>query len=221
MNTNNFFILYITIGVLIIIVVSLSYRLQKLEFEHLTSAAVSSNEGLQTMSSMLNSGSSTLTNLTLTGGLAIGDLTIDSKGNIFTKGTLTSGDNTTNGSITVTNGGNFSGGRYYFNDTEKCGRLRVGCAWGKPGIYTEHKDANCTTCSDELIIGSASNNMIFNGNHITSGSGQINGTLVLGSAASVNDYTLIPGTDGFRISTGAANDAQRIWFKRNPGKRNM
>jgi hypothetical protein len=54
----------------------------------------------------------------------------------------------TAGNIVTTGGGNFSGGRYFFTDEEKCGRLRVGCAWGMPGIYAED--------GKSLVIGGAS-----------------------------------------------------------------
>jgi hypothetical protein len=41
------------------------------------------------------------------------------------------------GQIVGRGGGNFSGGRYFFNDSENCGRLRVGCHHGTPGIFAE------------------------------------------------------------------------------------
>jgi hypothetical protein len=49
-----------------------------------------------------------------------------------------SGDNlVVPGHLTVKNGSNFSGGRHYFKDEENVGRLRVGAAYGVPGIWGE------------------------------------------------------------------------------------
>ena len=61
------------------------------------------------------------------------------------------------GKLTVKGGGDFSGGRYYFTDAEKCGRLRVGCAWGKPGIYAEDKK--------HLVLGASGGNVQFHNNN--------------------------------------------------------
>lgn len=41
------------------------------------------------------------------------------------------------GHLVVKNGSDFFGGRHLFTDSEGGGRLRVGNAWGKPGIYAE------------------------------------------------------------------------------------
>jgi hypothetical protein len=76
-----------------------------------------------------------------------GDLTV--KGKINVKNDLT-----VDGKITTKKGGDFSGGRYFFTDEENCGRLRVGCAWGKPGIYAED--------NKELILGSSSGTISLN-----------------------------------------------------------
>jgi hypothetical protein len=43
-----------------------------------------------------------------------------------------------------------SGGRNMFSDTEKAGNLRVGAAWGTPGIYSEKGD---------VVVGSQNNNV--------------------------------------------------------------
>jgi len=43
-----------------------------------------------------------------------------------------------------------SGGRNMFSDTENAGNLRVGAAWGTPGIYSEKGD---------VVVGSLSNNV--------------------------------------------------------------
>ena len=70
---------------------------------------------------------------------------------------------TVNGTVNVTNGGRYYGDRHFFNDVEKCGNLRVGCAWGIPGIYSE--DAG-----KDLVLGAASGNVKVNGaNLIKSG----------------------------------------------------
>jgi hypothetical protein len=49
-----------------------------------------------------------------------------------------SGDNlVVPGHLTVKNGSNFTGGRHWFKDEENAGRLRVGAAYGVPGIWGE------------------------------------------------------------------------------------
>lgn len=188
--------------------------------ENLTNQTVSSNEGLQNLSSVYNTGNATLNNLKLTGSLTIGNLTIDSNGNITTTGTLTGGNTTVNGHIVVTNGGDFSGGRYHFNDVENCGALRVGCAWGKPGIYTD--PTNCSTCSNDIVIGSNSSNVVMqNGSTYNSiGSPTFNESIKIGVPGS--DYMLWGRPDGFRISSGPVEtDTQRVYFSRNPGIHNL
>jgi hypothetical protein len=68
----------------------------------------------------------------------------------LTQGGLTiPGNVIIDGKLTVKNGSDFSGGRHYFQDSEKAGRLRVGAAWAKPGIYAED--------GKEIIMGSATN----------------------------------------------------------------
>ena len=47
------------------------------------------------------------------------------------------GDNLTVGHLTVKSGSNFNGGRHWFKDEENAGRLRVGAAYGIPGIWGE------------------------------------------------------------------------------------
>jgi len=46
-------------------------------------------------------------------------------------------DLTVGGRLTVNNGSNFNGGRHWFKDEENAGRLRVGAAYGIPGIWGE------------------------------------------------------------------------------------
>ena len=52
------------------------------------------------------------------------------------------------GELKVTNGSRFTGDRHWFQDAEGKGRLRVGAAWGIPGIYSEDG-------GNDLILGSA------------------------------------------------------------------
>ena len=67
--------------------------------------------------------------------------------NITASGTAAvTGNLTTDGMLTVKNGSRFSGGRHYFQDSENVGKLRVGAAWGIPGIYSE---------SGNVVVGSA------------------------------------------------------------------
>lgn len=47
------------------------------------------------------------------------------------------GNTRLNGHLQAFNGSDFRGGRHYFRDQENVGRLRVGAAWGRPGIYAE------------------------------------------------------------------------------------
>ena len=79
---------------------------------------------------------------------------VNSNGIITSKGNVINGDLIVNGRIIANGGGDFSGGRYFFTDEEKCGRLRVGCAWGKPGIYAED--------GKELVIGSSAGTISLN-----------------------------------------------------------
>jgi len=73
------------------------------------------------------------------------------------------GNTNISGAVNVANGGRYYGDRHFFNDVEKCGNLRVGCAWGIPGIYSE--DAG-----KDLVLGAASGNVKVNGaNLIKSG----------------------------------------------------
>ena len=53
------------------------------------------------------------------------------------------------GNIKTNNGMNISGGRSYFKDSENKGRVRVGAAWGIPGLYSED--------GQDIVVGVASN----------------------------------------------------------------
>jgi hypothetical protein len=86
--------------------------------------------------------------------LVTGGLTIP--GNVKIAGTLdvvgkSKMSDTSIKTLNVTDGSNFSGGRHFFTDTEKCGRLRVGCAWGKPGIYAEDNKSLVLGASNDII----------------------------------------------------------------------
>ena len=100
--------------------------------------------------------------LIVPGGLEImGPLKVNKDVNISGKTTISkdlkiSGNTTIRKKITTKGGGDFSGGRYYFTDSERCGKLRVGCAWGKPGIYAENRK--------HLILGSSAGQVQFQGN---------------------------------------------------------
>ena len=52
------------------------------------------------------------------------------------------------GTLNVKNGSRFTGDRHWFQDAEGKGRLRVGAAWGYPGIYSEDG-------GNDLVLGSA------------------------------------------------------------------
>lgn len=61
------------------------------------------------------------------------------------------GDVVINGKLIVNNGSNFNGGRHYFQNAEKAGKLRVGAAWNIPGIYAED--------NKDIILSSATGNI--------------------------------------------------------------
>lgn len=103
-------------------------------------------ETLRNISSLYNQKSLTVSNLTVTDNVNIsGDTNIDGKLTVKKNSQLK--DLVVDGKLTVKNGSEFSGDRHYFQDEENAGKLRVGAAWGKPGIYAEDKK--------ELAIGSS------------------------------------------------------------------
>jgi len=59
------------------------------------------------------------------------------------------------GQLEVNNGSRFMGDRHFFTDAEGKGLLRVGAAWGVPGIYAEQGD---------VVVGSQTGNIWLNGN---------------------------------------------------------
>jgi hypothetical protein len=85
------------------------------------------NEAIQNIAGLYNAGKLTVKDLEVTG-----------------KATVANG-------LTVNGGSSFNGGRHYFQDEEKAGRLRVGGAWGIPGIYAED--------GKPLILGGANGNV--------------------------------------------------------------
>jgi len=72
MYNNNVFFLFI-----LIIIIIIFYNTATAE--HLTSTSVSSNEAIQLLGSVYNSGNATLTNLNITGTLKVGDITLQGK----------------------------------------------------------------------------------------------------------------------------------------------
>ena len=68
--------------------------------------------------------------------------------NAITSGPITSDTITAKGLVTATNGSKFTGNRHFFQDEENTGRLRVGAAWGIPGIYAQD--------GQDLVLGAES-----------------------------------------------------------------
>jgi hypothetical protein len=146
--------------------------------ENMTNATASNAEAIANVASLYNTGNFTMTNATITNdanitnksttknldvtgianitianitnGLNVGSgnnkLTVDSNGNVVIPGNLI-----INGKLTVNNGSEFKGGRHYFSDSENAGRLRVGGAWGIPGIYAED--------GKDVVVGSSTGNI--------------------------------------------------------------
>jgi len=75
------------------------------------------------------------------GGLGVGYWGQPGQGNIKATGNISSGNG-----LTVT------GGRTWIKDAENKGRLRVGAAWGIPGLYSED--------NQDVVIGCASNRQV-------------------------------------------------------------
>ena len=68
--------------------------------------------------------------------------TIGFNGNLDFENDISSKNLVVDGTITVKGGGEFtatagSNNRYYFQDSENAGRLRIGGVWNTPGIYAE------------------------------------------------------------------------------------
>ena len=93
-------------------------------------------------------GAATVTGIVSAGGVTTGGAVAADK---VTASAVNATDVTSNsanlGKLTVTAGSTFSGGRNYFEDQEAAGKLRVGAAWGVPGIYAED--------GKNIVVGSA------------------------------------------------------------------
>ena len=59
---------------------------------------------------------------------------------------------TGNGNIKVPGGAQVTGGRSHFKDAENKGRLRVGAAWGIPGLYSEDNQDIVIGCNDNRQV---------------------------------------------------------------------
>ena len=115
------------------------------------------------------SGPLKVNNPTIGGNLLVeGTSTFNNKITSKNGGDFSGGTVTFNNKIIGKNGGDFSGGQYFFTDHEKCGRLRVGCAWGVPGIYAED--------GKNLRLGSSRGEVQFqeNNSRIIGGAGHFN-----------------------------------------------
>jgi hypothetical protein len=66
-----------------------------------------------------------------------------------------------NGLFSANNGSRFVGGRHLFKDEENKGSLRVGAAWGAPGIFAEEGDLAIGARSGTVIVGGG-NRMVVN-----------------------------------------------------------
>ena len=136
-----------------------------------------------------------------------------------------SGNITINKKITTKGGGDFSGGIYHFNDAENCGKLRVGCAWGVPGIYAEG--------GKHLTLGSGAGEVQFqnNSSRIKSGTGTfstVNTSTV--NTSTVNTSTVntstanaskvnISGSSVSLLTLNKTNDATNLIEFKHKGKR--
>jgi len=97
------------------------------------------------------------------GGVGIGTNFLDEKNKLSVKGnTLITGNLSTTGDVEigahlkVKNGSVFEGKRHMFTDEEQKTKLRVGAAWGIPGIYSEEGD---------LVLGVPPNKEVKIGTH--------------------------------------------------------
>ena len=90
-----------------------------------------------------------------------------------------------------------SGGRNMFSDTEKAGNLRVGGAWGTPGIYSEKGD---------VVVGSLSNNVWLNGKVAIS---------TQGDAGKRNDHLETLYVDGGFKATGTVDGDMKVVYQRD------
>ena len=89
-----------------------------------------------------------------------------------------------------------SGGRNLFSDSEKAGNLRVGGAWGTPGIYSEKGD---------VVVGSLSNNVWLYGKVAISKQGE---------AAKRNQPETLYVDGGFK-ATGTVDGDMKVIYQRD------
>jgi len=93
-------------------------------------------QAIQNFISLAKGGNVNISSLNITGDVKIGGK-LNVVNETLLNGKLIANETMINCLFSVTNGSNFTGGRHYFQDEEKTGRLRVGGAWGIPGIYSE------------------------------------------------------------------------------------
>jgi len=96
---NLIFVLLFIMTLLLVYILFLLINKQKdAIFEHLTATSETSNEGLQTLSSVYNSGNAVLTNLNITGELTVGTTVLNA-----TNGSISGSSNVTAETINTTN----------------------------------------------------------------------------------------------------------------------
>lgn len=154
--------------IFIIVVAILFYKIYELENklneatnEKLTNTSIVSNEALQTLGSVFNSGTLTVKNLNVTGNAnvtgtttltntqingnttGIGSAIFDSlttlknaqiNGDITTGKLTASSDVMTTGKLTVNGGSDFSGPSHLFRDDDNKGTVRIGSVYDNAGI---------------------------------------------------------------------------------------
>jgi len=188
---------YILIGILIIVIILLIkiYFMDK-EIKKLKIEGYSGNdEAIANLASIMNTKETMVVNdlvvkknLKVDGDIEIGpSKTIKSSGRLhiasgeflyllpkkdlmITKDWGSNGNVQVHGHLSVRGGSNFEGGRHMFKDSENAGRLRVGAAWGKPGIYAEDGKSLVLGASNARIeTGPQQNLHITPGNYIGMG----------------------------------------------------
>ena len=141
------------------------------------------------------------------GGLGVGYWGHPGKGNIRATG-----------NIQANNGIKVTGGRTHFQDAERKGRLRVGAAWGIPGLYSED--------NQDIVIGCRSNRQVHLGRpnlvridqrgnlHLPRGANiYVGGRKVVKNG---DPITLRSGRNGYRMQHSNWNSAARF-SNRNRG----
>ena len=102
---------------------------------------------------------------------------------------------------------NVTGGRTYFKDAENKGRVRVGAAWGIPGLYSED--------GQDIVVGCRNNKSVHLGHPNlvrVDGAGNIflpaNANIYIGNKKVVKNgdkFTMRSGRTGKRIQDAATN----------------